>query len=80
MRAHRRQTEINYLGSGSSASDDSDNMSAVDDADDALNVAFDKDVRILEGYSFVSATPDLSTFKMHRLVQVATRKWLKSRG
>ena len=35
---------------------------------------------MLEGYSFVSPTMDPSTFEMHRLVQVATRKWLESQG
>ncbi|KAF1818788.1 uncharacterized protein K489DRAFT_390952 [Dissoconium aciculare CBS 342.82] len=41
---------------------------------------FDKDVAILEGFAFVSSTIDSSTFEMHRLVQLATRRWLDSQG
>ena len=67
------------LDDGSSDSVDSDDVSSTGNAGDELNDAFDKDIRMLEGYSFVSPTTDASTFEMHRLVQVATRKWLKSR-
>ena len=70
----------NNLGGGGSDSDDSDNVSATDDEGDDLDDAFEKDIRMLEGYSFVSATTDPSVLEMHRLVQVATRKWLKSQG
>ena len=75
-----RDYDNNHLGDGSSDSDGSDNTSAVDDAGDDLDDAFDKDVRMLEGYSFVLATTDPSTFEMHRLVQIATQQWLKSQG
>ncbi|THX68824.1 hypothetical protein D6D04_10469 [Aureobasidium pullulans] len=37
-----------------------------------------KDIITLQNYSFVSDTPHGKPFKMHRLVQIATRKWLKS--
>jgi hypothetical protein len=67
------------LGNSSSDSSDSDAVSVVEDKKDELNDAFDKDIRMLEGYSFVSLTTDTSTFEMHRLVQVATRKRLRSR-
>lgn len=41
---------------------------------------FEEDVIILRSYSFISVTADLASFEMHRLVQLATQKWLKSRG
>ena len=75
-----RDYDSNHLGDGSSDSDDSDNTSAVDDAGDDLDDVFNKDVRMLEGYSFLSTTTDPSTFEMHRLVQIATRKWLRPQG
>jgi len=33
---------------------------------------------MLQGYSFMSYTADPATFEMHRLVQLAIQKWLKS--
>ncbi|KAK5134177.1 hypothetical protein LTR08_006837 [Meristemomyces frigidus] len=41
---------------------------------------FDEDIIMLEGYSFVSANTDASTFEMHRLVQFATQRWLGTQG
>ncbi|KAK3646859.1 hypothetical protein LTR56_008347 [Elasticomyces elasticus] len=75
-----RGYDHNNLGGGSSDSDDSDNVSATEDEEGDLDDAFNKDIRMLEGYSFVSVTTDASVWEMHRLVQVATRKWLKSQG
>jgi hypothetical protein len=42
------------------------------------NDAFEKDVRILRNYSFISVNTDGMTFEMHRLVQLATQGWLQS--
>jgi hypothetical protein len=42
--------------------------------------AFDDDVELLLGCSIVSLSVDGSVFDMHRLVQMATRKWVESRG
>ena len=67
-------------GNNSSDSSDSDTISAAVGVGDDLDDAFDKDIRMLEEYSFVSLTTDPSTFEMHRLVQGAARKWLESRG
>ncbi|KAK6416918.1 hypothetical protein LTR95_017402, partial [Oleoguttula sp. CCFEE 5521] len=47
---------------------------------DGLDDASDKDIGMLEGYSFVAPTTDPSIFEMHRLVQVGAQKWLGSRG
>ena len=79
-----RERSRNYVSDdswdGSSDSDDNENVSAVDNAGDDWDDAFDKDIRMLEGYSFVSLTTDPSTFEMQGLAQVATQKWLKSQG
>ncbi|KAF1352616.1 P-loop containing nucleoside triphosphate hydrolase protein [Delphinella strobiligena] len=40
---------------------------------------FEEDIITLCNYSFISDTLDGTTFEMHRLVQLATRKWLKLR-
>ena len=39
---------------------------------------FEIDVRILRDFSFVSITSDPTVFEMHRLIQLATRKWLEA--
>ena len=40
---------------------------------------FDDDVQTLRNYSFISINQSTRSFDMHRLVQLATRKWLESR-
>ena len=42
--------------------------------------AFEEDVNTLRDYLFISVTPEGSSFEMHRLVQLAVRKWLESQG
>ncbi|KAK5110033.1 hypothetical protein LTR85_001791 [Meristemomyces frigidus] len=74
-----REHDIDEIDDDDSDSADSNDMPAVDAVGDDYDDTFDKDLRMLEGYSFVSLTTDPSTFEVHRLVQVATRKWLKSR-
>jgi len=41
---------------------------------------FEEDLVVLRNFSFISITEDRSVFEMHRLVQLATRKWLRSQG
>ncbi|KAF2807030.1 putative kinesin [Mytilinidion resinicola] len=41
---------------------------------------FEDDILILRDYSFISLTKDPTTFEMHMLVQLATRKWLEGQG
>ncbi|KAI9691957.1 MAG: hypothetical protein M1820_009665 [Bogoriella megaspora] len=41
---------------------------------------FEDDIATLRDYSFISITEDQSSFEMHRLVQLATRKWLQAHG
>ncbi|GAB7336927.1 hypothetical protein MBLNU13_g01769t2 [Cladosporium sp. NU13] len=38
---------------------------------------YEKDIIVLRNYSFISSTTDRAVFEMHRLVQVATKKWLR---
>ncbi|OAL07735.1 TPR-like protein [Phaeosphaeriaceae sp. SRC1lsM3a] len=41
---------------------------------------FEDDVLALRDYSLITAMRDAKTFKMHSLVQLATRTWLESKG
>ncbi|KAK8093420.1 hypothetical protein PG997_000105 [Apiospora hydei] len=41
---------------------------------------FDDDVLLLQDYSFVQASENADNFQMHRLVQLATRRWLQDSG
>ena len=41
---------------------------------------FEDDVQALRNFSFISISPDGATFEMHRLVQLATRKWMEAHG
>ncbi|PQE31783.1 hypothetical protein CJF32_00005098 [Rutstroemia sp. NJR-2017a WRK4] len=41
---------------------------------------FEEDILVLRDYSFISANNDQKTFEMHRLVQLATRKWLETQN
>ncbi|KAM0703872.1 hypothetical protein Q7P35_008877 [Cladosporium inversicolor] len=41
---------------------------------------FEGDVQMLRNLSFISITADETAFEMHRLVQISTQRWLKSRG
>ena len=40
---------------------------------------FEKDIKVLRNYSFVALGIENNMFKMHRLVQFTTRKWLEQR-
>lgn len=55
--------------------DDSDEDTVSDfSADDE----FEADITILRDYSFITTSIDGTTFEMHGLVQLATRKWLEA--
>lgn len=41
---------------------------------------FEDDLEMLKGFFFIAESTDESTFEMHRLVQLATRRWLVSQG
>ncbi|GAB7336900.1 hypothetical protein MBLNU13_g01179t1, partial [Cladosporium sp. NU13] len=38
---------------------------------------YEKDIIVLRDYSLISSTTDRAVFEMHRLVQIATKKWLR---
>ncbi|KAF2473130.1 TPR-like protein [Lindgomyces ingoldianus] len=55
------------------------------DSEDSMSEAsvhdrFEDDILTLRNYSFISLTADTTTFEMHSLVQLATRKWLEGQG
>jgi tetratricopeptide (TPR) repeat protein len=45
-----------------------------------VNNGFEEDILTLRSYSFIALTTNATTFDMHRLVQLATRKWLEEHG
>jgi tetratricopeptide (TPR) repeat protein len=62
--------------------EDSDSDSDSDDSEVEVSVGdgFEEDIVTLRNYSFIGVTTDSSTFDMHGLVQLATRKWLEGQG
>ncbi|KAF2841090.1 hypothetical protein M501DRAFT_949222, partial [Patellaria atrata CBS 101060] len=46
----------------------------------SIDDGFEEDILTLRNYSFIALTTDAITFDMHRLVQLATRKWLEGQG
>jgi tetratricopeptide (TPR) repeat protein len=59
--------------------------SALNDEEDrssqsSQNEDFENDIVTLRNFSFISINADRITFEMHRLVQLATRKWLEAHG
>jgi tetratricopeptide (TPR) repeat protein len=41
---------------------------------------FEQDLAVLRNYHFVASTTDVTIFVMHRLVQLATKRWLRLHG
>jgi tetratricopeptide (TPR) repeat protein len=58
---------------GTSASSESNAEPTVDKVEE-----YEKDIVVLRNYNLISCTTDGTTFEMHRLVQLATKKWLKT--
>jgi hypothetical protein len=46
----------------------------------SMSDGFEEDVSVLRNYSFISVNANGTTFEMHGLVQLATRKWLEAHG
>ncbi|OBT39371.1 hypothetical protein VE00_10239 [Pseudogymnoascus sp. WSF 3629] len=46
----------------------------------SMSDGFEDDILTLRNYSFISINLDGTTFEMHGLVQLATRKWLEAHG
>ncbi|TGO25601.1 hypothetical protein BPAE_0076g00020 [Botrytis paeoniae] len=82
-----RSLEQNQESDDDDDDDDENDYSSVstvdsdDDEDNSLgssiNDGFEDDILVLRDYSFISVNADRTTFEMHRLVQLATRKWLE---
>ncbi|MCJ1273889.1 hypothetical protein MMC21_001682 [Puttea exsequens] len=53
--------------------DDEDSVSR-----SSVSNVFEDDILALRNYSFVSVNANKTTFEMHRMVQLATRKWLEA--
>ena len=67
---------INYIDTDINAghSDDDEDKASQSSVSDG----FEDDVLALRNYSFISINTDGTTFEMHGLVQLATRKWLEA--
>ena len=59
--------------------DDDDSSTDCDKSNDGDD-KFEDDISTLRDYSFISITGSGSSFEMHGLVQLATRKWLEAHG
>lgn len=66
----QQEQEANDLQSG----DDNDNTSQSSEGDNE----FEDDVVTLRNFCFISVKRDSRSFKMHALMQLATRKWLNT--
>jgi tetratricopeptide (TPR) repeat protein len=64
----------NYANINAGHSDDDEDHASQSSVSDG----FEDDVLALRNYSFISINTDGTTFEMHRLVQLATRKWLEA--
>ncbi|KAF2184939.1 hypothetical protein K469DRAFT_779558, partial [Zopfia rhizophila CBS 207.26] len=66
------------LGTNVANSEESDNDDSKSEV--SVNDGFEDDVITLRNYSFISLSTDKTTFEMHALVQLATRKLLEGQG
>jgi hypothetical protein len=71
-----RETALDFVKSDTGYSDDDDDNTS----QSSMSDRFKEDVSVLRNYSFISVNPNGTTFEMHRLVQLATRKWLEAHG
>lgn len=51
-----------------------------DHASSGRYVTLEDDITTLRSWAFISLTPDGRSFEMHRLVQLATQRWLRTHG
>ncbi|KAG9235944.1 putative kinesin [Amylocarpus encephaloides] len=71
-----RETALDFVNSDTGYSDDDEDSTS----QSSMSGRFEEDVSVLRNYSFISVNPNGTTFEMHRLVQLATRKWLEAHG
>ncbi|OBT61032.1 hypothetical protein VE03_09628, partial [Pseudogymnoascus sp. 23342-1-I1] len=72
---HTENDDSFVHGDDSYSDDDVDGTSQASVSD-----GFEDDILTLRNYSFISINLDGTTFEMHSLVQLATRKWLQAHG
>ncbi|KAF2475957.1 TPR domain protein [Lindgomyces ingoldianus] len=72
----------NKCDDGDNNNNNNNNIEGNDPDDNAQEVKdrLEDDILTLRDYSFISITRDTDTFDMHRLVQLATQKWLEGQG
>jgi tetratricopeptide (TPR) repeat protein len=70
-----RSGNLDRDGGLNEGDDDEDNVS-----ESSVDDKFEGDILTLRNYSFILVNSDTTTFEMHRLVQLATRKWLGAHG
>jgi hypothetical protein len=66
----------NCVDNDTGYSDDEDGSAS----QSSMSDGFEEDVLVLRNYSFISVNANGTTFEMHGLVQLATRKWLEAHG
>jgi len=65
-------------GEDDDKSDSGTDCKGSEDKDGEEDDEFEEDVSTLRDYSFIAVTASGPSFEMHRLVQLATRKWLEA--
>ena len=73
--ARNRCEDLERRRSDNEGRDDEDSGS-----ESSVHDEFEDDILTLRNYSFIFVNVDTTTFGMHRLVQLATRKWLEAHG
>ena len=77
MHAGERRTNKFFPHEDDEDDDEDDNS---DRSFDSADESFEDDIVILRDFHLISVAPLGATFEMHRLVQLAARKWLESQG
>ncbi|KAI0506293.1 P-loop containing nucleoside triphosphate hydrolase protein [Xylaria bambusicola] len=80
LRASREDSSIRSNPDIDNSRNNSECPDEETESESSENNEFNDDILILRDYSFISITEDRSTFEMHRLVQLATRRWLEVKG
>ncbi|KAF2807493.1 TPR-like protein [Mytilinidion resinicola] len=76
----RSRTRIRHWAPNATNADGEYSNSDSSESEASLDDGFEEDILMLRNYSFIGLTTDTTTFDMHRLVQLATRKWLEGQS
>src|SRR5947207_12679858 len=76
----QNRTEQGNARQGQRGRTRSDNADDDEDSElqSSVNDEFEDDVLTLRNFSFISISADITTFEMHRLVQLSLRRWLEA--